>query len=388
MSDFLELIETIRSQDADTQRLFGDAGTGVRHASRAAGYNQRLVEAARLIGDVFTGKKHPHVLREAMTTSDFPYLFGDVLDRQVLANYREWPSIWRMYAKAALVTDFRTVNRFAISGGEAVLEEVEQQGTYPMAGLSEAKYSYAVKKYGRRIPFSWEAMVNDDLSALQDVPQRFGRAARRSEDKFATQLHVDASGPHASVYTSGNANIITSNPALSTAGLQTAFTVLGAMLDGESEPILIEAVVLEVPPALEVTALNIMNAISITLNPNSSAGTADQIVDAINWMKNRTTLVVNPYIPIVASTANGSTSWFLHASPSNGRPFAEVGMLRGHAEPEIFIKEPNARRVGGGIVNPMDGDFETDSVEYKLRHVFGGSILDPKMSVGSNGSGS
>jgi hypothetical protein len=63
-------------------------------------------------------------------------------------------------------------------------------------------------------------------------------------------------------------------------------------------------------------------------------------------------------------------------------------MLRGHAEPEIFIKEPNARRVGGGIVNPMDGDFETDSVEYKLRHVFGGSILDPKMSVGSNGSGS
>jgi hypothetical protein len=36
----------------------------------------------------------------------------------------------------------------------------------------------------------------------------------------------------------------------------------------------------------------------------------------------------------------------------------------------------------------MEGDFETDAIHYKVRHVFGGVTLDPIMSVYSNGSGS
>ena len=40
---------------------------------------------------------------------------------------------------------------------------------------------------------------------------------------------------------------------------------------------------------------------------------------------------------------------------------------------------------GTGEVNPMDGDFETDSIMYKIRHVLGGTLLDPIMAVASNG---
>lgn len=388
MAEFLELLETIRAEEADAAKLFGDAGQGMHSQGNGKGYPAKLAEAAKLISDVMSGKRSIYALREAMTTADFPYLFGDILDRQLLANYREWPVVWRMYAKQRIVPDFRTVKSFAIGGGESVLSEVAQLTEYPAAELTESPYSYAVKKYGRRIPFSWETIINDDLGAFMDVPERLGRAARRSEDKFATQLHVDASGPHASVYTIGNANIITANPALGITGLQTAMTVLGAMLDSDSEPIVVDMVTLEVPPALEVTALNILNAVQLWLDQNQSAGTANQNLVTTNWMRNRMQLAVNPYIPIVASSSNGNTSWFLHASPGNGRPAFEMGFLRGHTEPEIFMKSPNASRVGGGAINPLDGDFETDSIEYKLRHVFGGAAIDPKMSVGSNGSGS
>lgn len=387
--EFLDLLETVRAEEASMQRLFGDAGRGVRNTPHGGpNYPKRLAEAAKLIADVFEGKRHPHILQEAMTTSDFPLLFGDILDRQLLANYREWPSTWRSYCKQGLVSDFRKVKRFTVGGGEAVLEAVAEQKEYPASKLTESKYEYAVGKYGRRIPFSWETMINDDLNALKDVPERFGRATRRSEDKFATQLHVDANGPHASVYTSGNANIITANPALSIPGLQTAMTVLSAFTDSDGEPIVIDAVILEVPPALEVTARNILNATQIWIDPNAAAGTAQQSLVAENWMKSKVTLIINPYIPIVASSANGNTSWFLHSAPTNGRPAFEVGLLRGHTEPEIFIKEPNQRRVGGGAVNPMDGDFDTDSIEYKVRHVFGGTVEETKMTVGSNGTGS
>ena len=37
--------------------------------------------------------------------------------------------------------------------------------------------------------------------------------------------------------------------------------------------------------------------------------------------------------------------------------------------------------------NPMEGDFETDSIDYKVRHYIGGTLLDSVCAVASNGSG-
>jgi hypothetical protein len=71
-----------------------------------------------------------------------------------------------------------------------------------------------------------------------------------------------------------------------------------------------------------------------------------------------------------------------------GRPISEIGFLRGYEAPQLFMKDPDAIRVGGGAVSPLDGDFDTDSIQYKLRHVFGGTLLDTKSAVASNGSGS
>jgi len=387
MAEFLEVIENIRAEEASVQRLFGSEGQGVRqaHGRNNPEYMKKLAEAAKFMADVFEGRRPVYHLQEAMTTSDFPYLFGDVLDRQLLANYRETPAVYRNYCRIATVRDFRTVKRFTVSGAEAVLDEVKEQAEYPESSLSEGKYDYSVSKYGRRIPFSWESLINDDLDALRDIPARFGRAARRTEQKFATGLYVDSSGPHASLYTAGNSNIVTGNPALSVAALQTAMTILAAQTDSDGEPIIIDAVHLVVSPALEITAENILNALQLELI--ESGGTSNQKLIAVNWMKNRLKLHVDPYIPIVASSANGNTSWFLFADPANNRPALEVGFLRGHTEPEIFIKSPNAQRVGGGAADPMAGDFDTDSIQYKVRHVLGGTQMDPKMTVASNGSG-
>jgi hypothetical protein len=66
-----------------------------------------------------------------------------------------------------------------------------------------------------------------------------------------------------------------------------------------------------------------------------------------------------------------------------------MAFLRGWEDPAVFIKSANARRVGGGgDIDPLDGDFDTDSVAYKVRHVLGTAVVDPKATVASNGSGS
>jgi len=387
MAEFLELIESIRAEQADVERLFGDAGQGVRSRKRGAQYLGKLAEAATFLADVYNGRRQLHQLREALTTSDFPYLFGDILDRQMLANYQEAPYSWNRYCKRARVRDFRQVKRFALTGAEGALEAIPQLTPYPAAAMGDALYAYTVAKYGKIIPLSWEAMINDDLGAFQDLPVRLGKSARRTEEKLATQLFVDANGPHASLYTVGT-NQITGNPVLSVNALQTAMGYLLTQVDSDGEPIVTEKMTLVVPPQLQVTASNILNAIQVWAKTDGGGTTAQELVVG-NWVKNAGIVetVTNFYIPLVASTANGATSWFLFSDPNAGRPALEMGFLIGHEQPEVFMKSPNAQRVGGGSVMPEDGDFDTDAITYKVRHVVGGGRMDSKMTVSSNGSG-
>lgn len=386
MAKFAETVDVIKAEEASVRNLFRGDGRRVRTMDRDPEYMRTLVEAAEFVRDIMDGRRPMYHLQEAMSTDDFPLLFGDVLDRQLLANYVATPSLWSNYTRRSTVPNFNNVRRTAVDGAESPLPPVGELENYPEDALSETQDTYAVAKYGRRLDLSWEALINDDLDAFRSAPERLARAAVRSEDKFVTQLYVDANGPHASLYASRYRNIITSNPDLSIAGLQTAMTMLSAMVDTGGDPIVLESVELVVPPALSIIALNILNALQI--ETVEAGGTTNQKLIATNWMRGRVRLTVNPYIPIVASSANGSTSWFLFANPSTGRPWGEVGFLRGFEQPALYERMPNARRVGGG--GEVMEAFEDDSRAWRVRHVFGGARFlntgGTKAVVASNGS--
>lgn len=401
MADFLDMLEAMNAADASVERLYAGEGVGLRSRRRAddPAYVQRLTEATRFVSEVVSGRRPVRDLREmlsagyntplseTMTRSDFPLLFGDILDRTVLGAYEAAPPTWPNIAARRTVRDFRTVNRFSVQGGDSgALAEVKEVTEYPEVPMAESRYQVSVKKYGRRMSFSWEVFINDDLDQLRDAPRRLGRAAARSEDRFATDLYIGAAGPDAALYTAPNGNIVTSNPALSIDALATAMTQFATMTDTYGEPIVLDAVVLVVPPALEIKALSILNATELRITGAAAGAGANTEMQVRNWMQNRVRLVVNPYIPVLASS-NQNTSWFLFAQPTSDRPALEMDFLRGHESPELFQRLPDAQRVGGGT-DILDGSFDLDVIDYKVRHVFGGGIIDPKMTVASNGSGS
>lgn len=388
---------TAGSESASTDRILGIEGVSVSRRTRRAQtreYRQRLGNLVRLYEGLISGdRRAAFQFQEAMSRSDFTVLFGDVIDRQLLAAYQTRPVQWPTYAKRGRVRDFRTVKRFTLDGGEAVLDEVKELAPYPNRAVTDASYSYAVKKYGDQIAVSWEAMVNDDLDALTDLPTRLGNAARRTEEKFAASLFSDSSGPLSSFFSTGNRNIInttvigstvTPNPALNIQSLQQAMQVLGQQKDTDGGPIYVEGVVLVVPPALEVAANNIVNATEILAATGGGDGTGNDQLRVTNWMRNRVSVVVNPWLPIV-NTTSGNSAWYIFADPSVGRPAMELGFLIGHETPELWVKSPNAMRVGGGPVAPEEGDFEHDAIQYRVRTVLGGVLMDPKSSVASTG---
>jgi hypothetical protein len=442
--DFLQYIRNSESEKGNRGYTFADASApfsergiaepNYRTAPRdvTPEYRVRLDEAQRLWDRVLSGNRWAALqFSEAMTMSDFAGYFGDILDRSILANYAETPYTWPLYCDRKEINDFRQAKIFRFDRGASVLDGPIQPNSYKASGagptglaqISEYPMSYRVEsnyidqlyKFGRRMDFAWETLVNDDLDALKDTPALFGRAARRTEEKRATELFVTSAGPNPTFFSNANKNLLnitvlpnlttqyglSSNPHFSITALQAAMNVMQNQRDLDGEPISIDAWCLVYPPSLDVVVKNVMSATQVWMNDQGGTIGTDgslQRLLADNWAKNVVKPAKNYYLPVV-DTTHGNTGWYLFASPSNGRPALQQSFLRGRTGPEMFMKAANSVAIGEGVmgpgngvmpgtgnVNPMDGDFETDSIMYKIRHVLGGTLLDPIMAVASNGS--
>ncbi len=360
----------------------------IREARRAPDHDERLLEVVNLLNNETGDPPHlrEYKMKEAMTTSDFPFLFGEVLDRQLLAGFKDTPQVMAQVCRRGTVRDFRTVHRYEISDGDQKLELVTEKGEYLASSRSEAKYSYAVKKRGRQFDISWETLVNDDLGALKDTPMRFAKAARRTEEFFLTSLFMDTNGPLDAYFSVANGGAAVAGNPLTIANLETAVEAMAAYLDQGSSPIMNRPKYLMIPPALEFTARQILTSANKMWLSTGNTDVAPAAFPTTNVIAQYgLQILINPWIPIVAATGTvGATLWMLFSDPGDIAA-AEFGLLSGHESPELFMKSSDQTRVGGGLTSPMDGDFATDNIFYKVRHVLGGVTLSGRAGYASDG---
>lgn len=333
----------------------------------------RVTEAWDLIyNNTYRGRTLlPHerefLIREALTTSDFPLLFGDVLDRQVLAAYKAVDPVWKAFTKMSTVKDFKDAYRFAITGGDQYLARVGEKGEYLASERTEDKYTLNVLKYGRQFDVSWEVLINDDLGALKDTPERFARAAVRTEHRLVTNAYAR----NAVLYVAGR-NV--GAGALTIANLETGVAAMRAFQDANNEPIMNNPIFLVVPPGLEFTGRQILSsAVKQWVELGGAGGplpypTTNVIAQVGLQLK------VDPYLAIYGG-ADLATQWYLFADPKDIAAL-EAAHLQGYERPEICMKASDKVSIGGGDVGPLSGDFATDNVFYRVRLVFGVTRLD------------
>jgi hypothetical protein len=320
---------------------------------------------------------------ESLTTSDFPLLMADVLDRELLRRFAEVPQAWRGYINVGpALRDFRDLHLLDIDGGTGVWDEITEEEGLTYTNLTESEITFHVALYGKAIRLSWRLLMSDRLDVFDEIPGVLARGGRATVNRFATGLLFDANGPHASFFTVGNGNIITGSPAFSAAALATAIGQMAAMTDANGEPINLEAMRLVHGPALRVAVNNVLN--TMTIDMTAAGGTAAQVIRVNNWIAGGLTPVEDPYIPLIATSATGS--WLLTTDPNTSRPAAEVRFLNGFESPNLYVKTPNTQTVGGGVV-PELGDFQSMATEYKGLVAMGGAQVEPSAAVGSDGTG-
>lgn len=344
------------------------------------------------------------LLKEAETTSDFPTLFGTVLERTIRAKYKLVVPPYSAYVKTGTQNDFRMAWDMALYGNRGLLPVVKERGDYKTGtALSDGKFVVGIQKYGRRFGLSWEAIINDDLGAFSDLADDLILSSKNTRANYVTKLYAGASGPLAFSAAAGPqsqqtglfsangthpidgttfANYQTAYP-LTASNLAAVITALKSQKDYDGNPIQFNRFKVVVPVGLEFRLMQILsnNLLIATTLTNAASNVVQGSTSENILAKYPIDPVVNPWLDIVSGATYGPFSWYVFGDPVDGDAIRFNG-LRGHEAPEVCQKMSDKVTLGGAPISPLEGDFDSDSVEWRIRDLFGGTTTDPRFAYG------
>lgn len=328
---------------------------------------RRVVEAAR-----------SRQVREAYGPDDWLHM-ADTIDRSMRVGYlqNDFPVSFETLGYRA---DSRTFEDGAIYDiyGVKLAPEVAMGADYPATSAADRSFTMSLKKYGWTWPLPWESWLRDqaDLRLLASWPTSWGLSARYSmEYRFVSKWAANAT-----FFSARNGNYVEgAGTALSSTSLMTAIqTMRSGGLDPAGNPVPYAGpLTLVVPPALEFTARELLES-QVFVGGATKA-------PAKNVLQGSAKLLVVPMLPII-DTVSGDTAWYLWTDPSWDRPAVRYGMLSGSPEPEIFVREADARSLVGGGSDAFQGALRNDAIEFKLRFTFGVDLWDTNGAYMSKGA--
>lgn len=285
-----------------------------RESLELKGVKTRGLDARRLVGLAFT-----HRSSGMASTSDFPVLLENALNKVLLGAYQNEPDTWSRFCAIEEVSDFRDHPRYRL-GSIDDLDEVTESGEFKRKPLPDgSKLSINVETKGNIIAITRRAIVNDDMGAMANLAAMLGRAAKRSieNDVYALLALNSGLGPDqddASPFFDDTArgNVSTSST-LSAANLDLDRVKMAAQRDPSSNEYLnLTPAILLVPTALEGQAKVIVNSdynhdASKLNQPNLIKGLFRDVVGSPRLTGNRRYVFAAPEVcpAIVVTFLNG-----------------------------------------------------------------------------------
>ncbi|HEY8127753.1 MAG TPA: prohead protease/major capsid protein fusion protein, partial [Hyphomicrobium sp.] len=298
-------------------------------------------DCLRTRGYSTTGLGSATVIERALqSTSDFPLLLADTVNRTLRMAYESAPAGVRRLGRETTAKDFRAKHRLQFSTAPTLLP-INEHGEFVSGAMAEAQESYAVTTFGRIIGFTRQAMINDDLGAFTDVSRRMGQAAAQFEAAFLA--NIVTSNPTMSdgnaLFSTAHANVAASGAVISLTTLSAARQAMREQTGLLGEPISATPKFLLVGPGQETAA--------------------EQMVSEIQPIEPQG---VNPFVAklqVVVDPRLTGTAWYL-AADSSEIDGLEYAYLEGAAGPQIT----------------SELGFQVDGVRFRIRLDFGGAFVD------------
>jgi ATP-dependent Clp endopeptidase proteolytic subunit ClpP len=286
------------------------------------------------------------------STSDFGNILLDVANKALLQGWDESAETFEQWTKKGQLSDFKTAHRVGM-GGFPSLRQVREGAEYKYITTADKGETIALATYGEIFSVTRQAIINDDLNQLTDVPIKMGRAAKATigDLVYATLTANGKLSDGKALFHADHKNMATGP--IDIGNLDKGRQLMRTQKEGERALNIRPAYIL-VPVALETVA-------NQTIKSASVKG-ADVNAGVINPIQNFAEVIAEARLDDADPAA-----WYLAAA--QGTDTIEVAYLNGVDAPYIDQQE----------------GFTTDGIATKVRIDAGVGALDYRGLVKSTG---
>lgn len=325
-----------------------DGADRYRHASLVSIGNELLPESERSFDPA-------QVAERSLVSGDFPLLLQSVGARVLVSEFSAQLGTYKAWMKEVDVPDFRTMTELTATVGGGRLSKTLENGDLKELSGAENAESWKIETFGNKFVLTRQMIINDDLGNFTNLISTFGRMAQTTANGLAYDI-LQRTGDYSnykmadgkSYYDVSRKNTATdplTSDALSAGRLAMS---KHKSIDGKT-PLNIVPKYLIVPPALEVTAKEILGA-------QSKIGADNVNVPNVN--QSAYELVVDPEI-------KSDTAWYLLA----GERTFKMGYLAGTGRsPQVKVNDSTLIRT------TFEGIFDIGVMCEDYRGLYRGNI--------------
>lgn len=207
------------------------------------------------------------LIREALTGAGaFAGILSNVANKSLSDGYAAAPATFDKWCGVGSNPDFKAATHYRLSeAGE--LQQMTETGEFKHDVVTEDSTSKSVLTYGRSFSLTRKAIINDDLSALTRIPQRYAAAARRGINALVYKTLATQAG----LFTSQHGNLAGTAAALSVESLGLARKAMRVQKNLRNKEILnIVPEFLLAPAALETKAEQLFGSIADPASSNAN----------------------------------------------------------------------------------------------------------------------
>lgn len=201
------------------------------------------------------------IVGRALTSTDLPALLVDVSRRVLMEAFEAAPETWREWASTGTATDFKKTTAIGLEGDvKPVL--TPEYGEMTEGRLAENAEEFQLATYTRKLVISRQAIINDDLNALQVIPRLYGEqtAEMVGDVAYGALLKAPAMGDGNPLFSTAHNNLFSGKGGAPTVEkLGAVVTGMKLQRDSFGKPLSILPKIFLAPVGLEVACESFFN---------------------------------------------------------------------------------------------------------------------------------
>ncbi len=307
-------------------------------SAQAGGHNDGNMEVTKdVLRAAFGVSIQRPVHGAGFSALDISTILSNTANKYIMRGWNMVDQTFLRIAKIQSVRDFKTITTVSLTDSLRY-EQVGNDGAIKHGTLGEIVYTNKADTYAKMLSITRQDIINDDTSALTDVPMKLGNGAMKLLNHIGwTEFLALVS---ASFFASGNSNINTGVADMTVGGLAATEAIFRNQTNPDGTPLGLEAKILLVPTALRPAALTLMNSELLI-----GSTTADKPTGNGNIWRNRFTVESSPYISNSVYTGNTAVGYWLLSDPQE-LPVVAIAALNGRVEPTVETAEADFNTLG------------------------------------------